>query len=154
MRPFFRSGSRPKSPPAGWILPIPAKSGSRESSPRPRIFVFLYFRPFFQVRFWSGHKPPNPRQRGGFSRSRPNRDFGNPVESPRSRAAQSGSPIPRFPAKSGIGAGLGIPEIFPDPGQSGSGKSRLFSRLNRGGRGAGDLGIRDSGFRGLDLISR
>jgi hypothetical protein len=70
-------------------------------------------------------KSPMPRHRGGFSRSRRNRD--------------SRFPESRDPDQTGIPG-------FPNPGipaQSGSGKSRRFSRPNRGGtgRGFGDFGV-------------
>ncbi len=88
-------------------------------------------------------KSPMPRHRGGNSRSRPNRHFCIP-DSP--DPGQIG--IPRIPGQNCRQTGNRgkILSIFPTPAQLGSGKSRLFSRPNRGGsRGAGVAGIGDYG---------
>ncbi len=85
---------------------------------------------------------PDPDPDPGLSR-RKSRLF------PRSRQNRDSS-ISRNPGRIGIGAKSRIfsrsrpnwdrgkiPNIFPIPAQSGSGKSRLFSRPNRGGTGRG-----------------
>ncbi len=106
-------------------------------------------------------KSPMPRHRGGIAPipakpGFPNRDSPFPESRNPGQIGIPHFPNPGIPAKSGFPISRipgsrpnrdrgKIPIIFPIPAQSGSGKSRLFSRPrpNRGGtgRGFGDFGV-------------